>query len=180
MQAHKFDDALNTLSEAIELNPKNQLPYFLRASIFASRNVWPAAEKDLLVAESITPQDVDIEMFLGDVFLMEKKYDDARTRFASLTSDANRGDLATYKVFVCDVLGGHTDAAAKELDTFDHLPSKPSCYYAHATSSLINGKTADGHRWLDSAAVLYGSAVTTPYVQCLKSLGYLPPSKPNP
>ena len=181
MQARKFDDALTTLNEAIELNPKNQVPYFLRASIFASRNIWPAAEKDLLVAESITPQDVDIEMFLGDVFLMEKKYDDARTRFAALTNDSNRGDLATYKVFVCDVLGGHSVAAAKELDTFDHLPAKPSCYYAHATSSLVNGKTADGRRWLDSAAVLYGPAVTAPYAQCLRGLGYLPlPPKPNP
>jgi Tfp pilus assembly protein PilF len=181
MQAHKLDDALNTLNEAIELNPKNQVSYFLRASIFASRNHWPAAEKDLLVAESITPADVDIEMFLGDVYLMEKNYDAARTRFAALTKDSNRGDLATYKVFVCDVLGGHDDIAAKELDTFDHSPSKPSCYYAHATASLANKKTEEGRRWLDSAAVLYGPAVTAPYAQCLRGLGYLPlPPKPKP
>ena len=181
MQAHEFDAALTTLNEAIELNPKNQVSYFLRASIFASRNLWPAAEKDLLVAESITPDDVDIEMFLGDVFLMEKKYNDSRMRFASLTRDSNRGDLASYKVFVCDVLAGNNDVAAKELAAFDHLPSMPSSYYAHATSSLVNKKTEDGRRWLDSAAVLYGPAVTAPYAQCLRGLGYLPlPPKPNP
>jgi hypothetical protein len=39
--------------------------------------------------------------------------------FVALEKDPDMGDFASYKVFLCDLFGGHEDAASKELDAFN-------------------------------------------------------------
>ena len=55
----------------------------------------------------------------AQIKFMQKKYDEARPGFTALTQDPNIGDLAAYKVFLCDLLAGHEDAASRELNVFN-------------------------------------------------------------
>jgi Tfp pilus assembly protein PilF len=174
MQARNFDEAMKLLHDATSVNAKNQVPYFLRASILASRNDWPSAEKELLVAEAISVNDVDIEMFLGDVFFMEKKYDEARKRFAGLTHDKNRGDIALFKAYLCDILAGRNALAAKEIPIFDQHQERPSYFYAHAATDLAAQNRAEATGWLHTAAKTFGGPVIAPYLQPLSICGLMP------
>ncbi len=84
------------------------------------------------------------------------------------------GDLAAYKVFLCDLLGGHEAVARKELDAFNDIAAKPSYFFSNAAWSLVHRNVEDARSWLNSAANVYPSAKIAYYATCLRDLGYLP------
>ena len=93
------------------------------------------------------------------------------------------GDFASYKVFLCDLFGGHEDAAKRELDTFTDAMDNPSCEFSNAAWGLFhkNIDGADGARyWLLRASRVYPPRKNAYYAQSLRDLGYLPlPTPPQ-
>ena len=98
----------------------------------------------------------------------------------ALESDPDMGDLASYKIFLCDLFGGHEDVAKKELDAFNATGSKPSYYYSNAAWSLFHKNTEDARSWLVSALRIYPAQKNEFYQSSLKDLGYLPLPAPPP
>jgi hypothetical protein len=111
---------------------------------------------------------------LNEIVFMQKKYEDARPGFVSLEKDIIWGDLATYKVFLCDLFGGHEEAAQSELASFDKASDEPSYYYANAAWFLFQKRPDDARPWLDSAAGIYAPEKGSLYTSSLEELGYLP------
>ena len=111
---------------------------------------------------------------MSEVAFLQKKYDEARPGFITMEQDPNLGDLATYKVFLCDLFGGHSETAAAELQAFDKIGSGASYYFAEAASSLYNKKPEDARGWLTSASNIYAPAKFKLYAASLFDLGYLP------
>jgi hypothetical protein len=105
---------------------------------------------------------------------MQKAYDDAHSGFISLEKDPEWGDLAAYKVFLCDLFGGHEDLAQSELNAFNKVESNPSYYYSNAAWDLFHKRPESAMSWLNAAARIYPHKKVFFYSATLIEFGYLP------
>jgi tetratricopeptide (TPR) repeat protein len=177
LEQKQFDAALDKVNVALQAAPKNEDAYGLRGNIYAEKKLWDQAEKDYQTGLQIDGKNVQIKFNLAEIQFMQKKYDDARPGFAALEQNSNMGDLATYKVFLCDLFGGHEDVSAKELDeldAFNQVGRNASYYFGNAAWSLYHQKTEDARSWLTSAANIYAPNKFRLYAASLIDLGYMP------
>ena len=164
--------ALAKVNAALQAEPKNSAPYALRGNIYAAQKQWLDAQTDYQTALQIGGKNASIEFNLAELNFMQKRFDAARAGFIALEADSDLGDLSTYKVFLCDLFGGHIDTAAKELDALNQVGSHASYYFANAAWSLYHQKTEDARGWLTSAAHIYPPEKFKVYSASLIELGY--------
>jgi tetratricopeptide (TPR) repeat protein len=179
MNANNVDGALSDLTQAIQANPSSTGAYVLRASIYCQRHQWQPATDDFLAAQKIAPSNVVVKFNLVEIKFMQKQYDAARPGFLALANDPDMGDFAQYKVFLCDLFGGHEAQARKELDVFNAAMGNPSYYFANAAWDLVHKDIEGARSWLVSATHIYPVNKFTTYGQSLRDLGYLPIPEPG-
>ena len=167
------DGAINDLSQAIKANPNSTGAYVLRASLYCQKKLWPQAEADFQAAAKIAPTNVVLKFNLVEIKFLQKQYDAARPGFLALENDPDMGDFASYKVFLCDLFGGHEDQAKKELDVFNDVMGTPSYYFANAAWSLAHNNIDEARSWLQSAYRIYPQRKNAVYAQTLHDMGYL-------
>jgi tetratricopeptide (TPR) repeat protein len=168
------DGALSDLTQAIQLKPDSAFAYLLRGSLYTQKKMFPEAEADFAAAYRIDPTNVVIKFNLSELKFMQKHYDDARAGFFPLQKDPDMGDFAIYKVFLCDLFGGHEDLAKTELDAINKKGDDASYYFANAAWDLYNKKTDDARGWLVSASHIFDMKKFSTYGESLRYLGYLP------
>ena len=174
VQDGNADAALTKVAEAIQEDPSNVQARILRGDLYVQKKLWDDARKDFLAAQSLDPQNTVAKFDLAEIQLMQKQFDVARPAFDALVKDPDMGDLAAYKVFLCDLYGGHADDAARELQAFDAVGKNASYYYAHVAWALYNKRTDEARRWLSSALYIYPAQKSYNYASTLKDFGYLP------
>lgn len=177
----QYDGALEQVNNAIKADPKNLGAYSLRGGIYSETKKWDLAAKDYQTILQLDDKNVLAKFNLAEIKFRQKFYDDARSGFLALEQDPDWGDLSSYKVFLCDLYGGHDDLASKEHDAFDQIGSNASYYFSNAAWSLYHHQTEDGRSWLLSAVRIYPQTKVNLYAASLKDLGYLPlPPPPTP
>ena len=181
MNANDGNGALDKLNEAIRLNPRSSGAYVLRASIYCQKKLWSQAEEDFKAAQQLVPTNVVLKFNIIEIKFMQKQFDAARPGYLALESDPDMGDFASYKVFLCDLAGGHEALAAKELAAFEKT-GDASYYFGNAAWSITHQKFGDARSWLDSASHIYPPRKSAYYAEALIYLGYLPlpDAKPTP
>jgi len=179
LRDNQYDTALAKVNNAIKLYPKIGGFYALRGSIYSEKTLFPQAEQDFQTALQYDPNNIVVKFNLVEIKLMQKRFDDARAGFVDLQKDPDMQDLATYKVFLCDLLAGHEDVAKKELDAFNNAGTKPSYYFANAAWSLYHKNIEDGRSWLVSASSIYTPQKNEYYASSLRNFGYLPLPPPG-
>jgi len=161
-----LDQAIREATLAIQLDSHNASAYELRGSIYIQEKLWDRAERDYTTAAKISP-DVAYKYQLAEIKFLQKAYDDARPRFAALQGDARLGDPAVYKVFLCDLLGGHEALSARKLAALDQAGKNPSYYYCHAAWDLYHSQRAEANKWFASADHLFDSSTNDLYLSSL-------------
>jgi len=180
LEQKQLDAALDKVNAALQTAPQNPAAYGLRGNIFALKKLWDQAAKDYQTVLQLDGKNIQVKFNLAELEFMQKKYDDARPGFIALGQNPDMGDLAAYKVFLCDLLGAHEEAAAKELDAFNQAGANASYYFANAAWSLYHHKTEEGRGWLLSAAKIYEPNKFRIYATTLMDLGYMPlPPQPQ-
>ncbi len=176
------EGALADLTQAVQLKPDSAFAYLLRGSLYTQKKMFPEAEADFTSAYKLDPNNVVIKFNLSELKFMQKKYDEARTGFFPLQKDPDMGDFAIYKVFLCDLFGGHDALAKTELDAINNKGDDASYYFSNAAWDLYHKKTDDARGWLVSASHIYDMKKFSTYGESLRYLGYLPlpsPKDPN-
>jgi len=166
------DEAMNKANVAIKSNPSGWEGFFMRGNIYALSKRWDMAEKDYQAALHLDANNVQVSYNMADIDFMQKKYALARPGFLALEQDSEMGDLSTYKVFLCDLYGGHPDDATKELDALNQVGENASYYFANAAWSLYQHKLDDAQSWITSATKIYPPAKFNRYAFSLDVLGF--------
>lgn len=179
MKEGKPDAALEKANALIEANPKFVDAYLLRGNIYAEKQSWREAETDYEHALGLDGNSVTAKLNLGESKFRQKDYDGARTYLTMVENDPNSGDIAAYKVFLCDLFGGREDVAAKELDAFNQTGANASYYFSNAAWDLYHKKPEDARGWINSAVSIYQPNKVMVYSISLKELGYLPLPAPS-
>jgi Tfp pilus assembly protein PilF len=180
MQKNDLDGALGKLNNAIKLYPKEGGFYSLRGAVYSRKSQWPQSEQDFETARQLEPDNLVVKFNLVEIKFMQKQYDAARSGFVALQSDPDMGDLASYKVFLCDLFGGHENVAKSELDAFNKAGTKPSYYFSNAAWDLFHKNIEDARGWLVSASRIYSPQKNEFYASSLRELKYLPLPLPPP
>jgi tetratricopeptide (TPR) repeat protein len=172
----KADDALIKLNALLQSDPRNISAYVLRGQIYSGKKMLDKAANDFQAASLIDPKNILVKFDMAEIKFMQKDYVGARTGFVEIQNDktSDLGDLAGYKVFLCDLFGGNNDAAQKEFDAFNSVGSYASYYYANAAWSLFHHNPDDARSWLASAGNIYNQQKNRIYSKSLFDLGYLP------
>jgi Tfp pilus assembly protein PilF len=179
-RAGKFDAALTELNTVLQTDPKNVIGLSLRGKVYSDKKMWEQAQNDFETAHVLDPGNPTLSFDLAETKFSRKMYDDARAGFAEIsTRQDDIGDLAAYKVFLCDLLAGHTEQAQKELDAFNKVGSHASYYYANVAWNAVNHKPDDARTWLISATGIYSAQKNNLFCQSLIDLGYLPLPPPT-
>jgi tetratricopeptide (TPR) repeat protein len=175
----RYSEALEDANAVLDMAPQNAQAYFLRGNIYAKKRNWAEAEADFKSALRIKGSSVGVTFNLAELQFMQKNYDVARPGFLSL-KDSDMGDLAMFKVFLCDLFGGHDKVAARELAAFNQVGSNASYYFANIAWSLFYHQADDARDWLASAQKIYSPSKVATYSTSLVELGYLPlPQAPD-
>jgi tetratricopeptide (TPR) repeat protein len=170
----KYDEAMTKVNSILQADPKNSSAYILRGDIYSKQKLYDQAAKDYeTVLQIVGPSSV-AKFNLSELKFIQKQYDDARPGFLAMEGDADLGDLATYKVFLCDLFAPHDDAAQKEFDDFNKVGGNASYYFANVAWNVYHKKPDDARTWLDSAMRIYPSQKVSLYSSSLQELGYLP------
>lgn len=180
LQQRLLDSALDKVNEAIQASPQNVSAFCLRGNVYAEKKMWDEAGQDYQTVLKLDGKNTQVKFDLAELQFMQKKYDDALPGFVALKQDSELGDLAAYKAFLCDLYGGHDEAAAKELEAFNQEGTNASYYFANVAWCLYHHKTEDGRKWLLAAAKIYGPGKIGVYINSLLDLGYLPLPRPPP
>lgn len=182
LQAGKADEALTRLTDVLHADPQNIAAYVLRGQVYTQKKTWDKSENDFQAAHLIEPKNPIVNFDMAEVQFLQKKYDQARAGFAEIAADRKTeiGDLAAYKVFLCDLLSGHDAEAAKEFDDFNKIAANASYYYVNAAWNLSHHKPDEARSWLGSAANIYPARKNALYAKSLFDLGFLPlPAPPS-
>ncbi len=172
----KLDEAIGVLNSLLEKDPTNRNALILRGTIYGDKQMWDQGEKDFQTILQTDPKNEGVQYDLADLKLKEKQFDQARAAFVPLqnNSDPDLADLIKYKIYLCDLLGGHEALAAQELDAFNKVGSHASYYFANVAWSLVHNKTDDARSWLTSAVHIYSPRKQAVYSSMLVEMGYLP------
>jgi hypothetical protein len=170
----ELKDELDQLTAKLNTNPQDFVAYGDRGNVHAARKEWSLAEDDYRSGLQINAKLAKAAFNLAEMEFAQKKYDDARPGFVALKLDKNLGDLAAYKVFLCDLYGGHETLANKELDEFNQAGTDASYYFANIAWFLYYKKTDHARDWLNSAYHIYEPYKIDLYSSTLTELGYLP------
>jgi Tfp pilus assembly protein PilF len=174
------DGALAKINDVLQQDPRSVAAYVLRGAIYSQRKMWDKAQADYEAAHLIDPHSSVVQFNLAEVWFAQNQFDAARPGFLALESDklTDMGDLAAYKVFLCDLLGGHEDVARKELDAFDNVGANASYYFANAAWDLVHHDPDHARGWLDSANQIFTPQKNGFYASSLLTRGYLNPPPP--
>jgi tetratricopeptide (TPR) repeat protein len=174
--------ALVKVNAVLQADPRSLAGYVLRGAIYSKEKQWAKAQGDYEAAHLISPHSPVVQFNLAEIHFVQKQYDAARPGFIALEvdHDSDLGDLASYKVFLCDLLAGHDAVAQQELDAFNKVGGNPSYYFANAAWNLVHHKPDDARDWLASANNIYAEEKNGFYAASLFDLGYLPLPPPPP
>ena len=76
-----FEEALTSLNNAQEINPKIADIYFAKSTLFLRQSQLKKARISLQLGIKIDPENFKAIFQLGNIYLMEKKYENALTEF---------------------------------------------------------------------------------------------------
>jgi tetratricopeptide (TPR) repeat protein len=175
----ELDEAMQKASSILQSHPQTLDALILRGNIYVDQKKWDLAEKDYAAALQIDGTNFTVKLNSAEIKFRQKNYDGARADFATLENDPDFGDLATYKVFLCDLFGGHEVAAKKELDAFNLAGTNPSYYFGNLAWALVHKNDVDARDWLASIDHIFTPRKILLYGSSLKDLGYLPLPKPT-
>ncbi len=178
ISTRQLDDALALLNTAIQANPDDPVLYNSRAYVYAQEQKYDLERQDFNKAVELGDKTSAVKFNLAEIDFVQKNYDAARPGFLALENDIEQGDLASYKVFLCDLLGNHPEEAKRELDAFNLAGINASYYFANIASNLYNHKPDAARPFLDSANRIFSHGKVELYSTSLTSLGYLPISAP--
>jgi len=169
-----LDDALSSVDSALQLDPHNASLYELRGSIYIQKKLWNRAASDYTAALQIDPSSTAFKYKLAEIDFLQKDYAAARPGFIALENDPALGELAKYKVFLCDLFDYRESLARDELDALNKAAEKRQAYYfCNAIWALFHQDRAGATKWITSASQLYSASEVNLYLSIINQLDRL-------
>jgi tetratricopeptide (TPR) repeat protein len=177
----KLDEALAGLDRFEKSGVPTPDSLDLRGSIYTEQKKFDDAAKAYNDAHTMAPDVFAPRIHLCDLFLRQKKFEEARNGYLVLIKESNvlmwnerlrYGVLLTY-------LGEHDEKGAKA--TFDAItfPTEtPTYYYAQAAWAFAHGKASEAEKWTGQADKIFERDMIPWFARPLYEFGWLKKKPP--
>lgn len=180
----RFEEALEKLQEAEKLRPGSDDVLGARAGILAETGKYDEALAiyDKMVEEH--PKAFVPRFNQAEVFCMQKKYDEARTRFEALLKDFPDSDFLCFKMMLIAMAEGDNAQAVEWGRRLQRPTPTPVMYYAAAALSISGGEIMKGKALMLAAEKDFGAGQHSLLYQSLAAMGLVlqgdyPPTPPQ-
>jgi tetratricopeptide (TPR) repeat protein len=147
--------ALQLSRQAVKLSPTNYMALELMAEAAQRVADWKSAEYALKSALSLQPDNIDLKLRLGEVYLATFEASAARDVFKALTEQYPNSDRPWASLGLLEARLGNTDRALEALAKAIHENSLlPEVQLANGELLLLRGDVADALVSLEAAANL--------------------------
>jgi len=177
-----LDSALTKLNERDKAKGASGESLDLRGSIALEEGKFAEAERAFTAAHKLEPDLFAPRLHMGDLYLREKKYDDARAVYQRLDGETNiltSNERLRYGLLIA-ALAMHKEAAAKAaLDNIKFPTETPAYYFAQAAWEFAHGNESSAKKWLATAHKIFPPDLFAWFARPLYDLGWLK-EKPSP
>ncbi len=147
--------ALQLSRQAVKLSPTNYMALELMAEAAQRVADWKSAEYALKSALSLQPDNIDLKLRLGEVYLATFEASAARDIFKALTEQYPNSDRPWASLGLLEARLGNTDRALEALAKAIHENSLlPEVQLANGELLLLRGDVAEALVSLEAAANL--------------------------
>ncbi|BCX50381.1 hypothetical protein HAHE_42890 [Haloferula helveola] len=131
-------------------------------------------------ANALTPGNGSVLFNIGEVYFVQKRWDDAQKAFERVLLLLDADDqfamtrLTQFKILLCMIKLGKPDEARKLVDKYDILDDSPYPYYAEAAMAYHDGDELKAEAALARAARIFRQeAILAPWKDTLMEFGYI-------
>ena len=173
----KFDAAQAALEKVTDDPSVKPKLLDLRGKILLEQQKYDEALAAFTAAHEADPTIFPPHVHMGDTFLRQGKWAEAREVYTEIMSKSNVlmvHELLRYGVLLT-YLGEKNDTGAKEALGWITFPSEtPSYYYAQAAWAFTHGDKRSGEKWLRTAGEMYQDPKKTGwFARPLYDLGFI-------
>ena len=176
---HRFYDALQKLTDAEAIAPKNPMIFNIRGSILTGMRDFEKAKVEFEKAHELTPDSFEPEFNLAELFYVDEKYDKAEEAFAKLIEKhiKLREDvrhLTIFKIIVCELKQNKLAEAEKNAKTFTFMDDTPAYYFTKAAFAFQKNDSRGASEWLEKAGTIFKQGQNPVYVDSLMEAKWIP------
>jgi len=147
--------SLELLREAVARQPSNVAALELMAEAAQRSGHWDEAEFALKSALGMQPDNVGLQLRLGEIFIAENELSAARDVFRNITESSPHSDRGWASLGLLEARLGNQERALSHLDrAIEENPLLPEVQLARGELLLANGAPAAAHSALEAAANL--------------------------
>jgi len=154
----------------------------LRGSIALEQGKFDLALHAFTEAHKLEPDLFAPRLHLGDLFLREKRYAEARAVYQRLLTETNiliSNERVRYGLLII-ALANHEDSAARSAWENIRFPTEsPAYYFAQAAWEFAHGNDRSAKRWIATASKILEPPLLAWFARPLYELGWLK-EKPPP
>jgi len=175
-----LEGALKYLDAADQAKPNQANNANLRGAIYTRQRDWGKAETAFRESLRLQPDMPMAQFNLGEVLFLNNKYGEARERFQIFLNSEPRNDLGSYKIYLCDLLGGNQAKASEFLAQLQPSPSSPLYYFSKAAEAFTRQDKTAGMEFVSSAYRIYPPDANATFADSLVEKGYLSGEQAQP
>lgn len=175
--------ALTKLDESDGAKPPSAEALDLRGAIALEQGKFEPAERAFAEAHQLAPELFAPRLHLGDLYLRQKKYAEARALYRQLASETNiliSHERLRYGLLLV-ALASHDQAAAQKALANIKFPTEtPAYYFAQAASEFAQGHVRSAQKWIATAREIFEHRSLAWFARPLYDLGWLKEKPPPP
>jgi len=175
-----LDGALKYLDAADQAKPNQANNANLRGAIYTRQRDWVKAEAAFRDSLRLQPDMPMAQFNLGEVLFLNNKYTEARERFQIFLNSQPKNDLGSYKIYLCDLLGGDQAKANEFLNQLQPSPNSPLYYFSKAAEAFAKQDKTAGMEFVSSAYRIYPPDANATFADSLVEKGYLTGEQAQP
>ncbi|NDC80427.1 MAG: tetratricopeptide repeat protein [Verrucomicrobia bacterium] len=168
-----LDGAIKYLDEADQAKPNQANNANLRGAIYTRQRNWAKAEEAFRESLRLQPDLPMAQFNLGEVLFLNNKYAEAKERFQIFLNSQPSNDLGSYKIYLCDLLGGNQAKANEFLARLQPSPNSPLYYFSKAAEAFYRQDKDAGMEYVSSAYRIYPPDANATFADSLVEKGYL-------
>jgi tetratricopeptide (TPR) repeat protein len=178
-----LDSALTKLDQHDKAKGPDAESLDLRGEIALEQGKLAEAARAFNEAHELQPELFSPRLHLGDLFMREKKYAEARAVYQKLATETNvlvASERVRYGLLLTD-LAAHDEAAAKRaLDNIKFPTETPAYYFAQAAWEFAHGKERSARKWIATAQEIFEPNLISWFARPFYDLGRLKEKPPPP
>jgi tetratricopeptide (TPR) repeat protein len=174
-QQRKFDAALATLNDAEKRGDPTAKSFILKGRIYAEQQKYDDALFAFDAAYKLEPASL-ARLYLADMFVAQKKWDEARALYESAMKETNvliAHERLRYGLLIALLGAKDDDGSRAAVERLPFPTESAAYYYAQAAWAFAHGTKSDGDKWIRRAEEIFPTKSTAWFARPLFDLGWI-------